>query len=167
MGHPKKQRKKYEGPKRPFDKQRIERERKILNEYGLRRKKELWKSESILRDFRRRARELLAVRDEKKEKELLGKLNKIGIEVHTLDDVLSIRLDNVLGRRLQTIIYKKGLANTPRHARQIIVHGHVLVNEKKVMWPSYIVKKNEEDRISLKESTAKMMAEVERAEQKK
>ena len=167
MGHPKKQRKKYEGPKRPFDKQRIERERKILNEYGLRRKKELWKSESILRDFRRRARELLAVRDEKKEKELLGKLNKIGIEVHTLDDVLSIRLDNVLGRRLQTIIYKKGLANTPKQARQLIVHGHVLVNEQKILWPSYIVGKGDEDRISLKESTAKMIAEVERAEQKK
>ena len=60
MGHPKKQRRKYEGPKRPFDKQRIERERKILNDYGLRRKREIWKSEGILRDFRTRARELLA-----------------------------------------------------------------------------------------------------------
>jgi small subunit ribosomal protein S4 len=167
MGHPKKQRKKYEAPLRPYDKQRIERERKILNDYGLRRKRELWKAESILRDFRRRARELLAARDEKKQAELLGKLNKIGIEAQTLDDVLSVRLENILSRRLQTILYKKGVANTPKHARQLIVHGHVLVNEQRILWPSYIVQRSEEDRIALKDSTAKSMAEAERVALKK
>jgi small subunit ribosomal protein S4 len=163
MGHPKKQRKKYEGPKKPYDRQRIERERKVLNEYGLRRKKEIWRFESMLRDFRRRARGLLAVKDEKKEKELMDKLNKIGIETRTLDDVLSIRLEHILGRRLQTIVYKKGLANTPKQARQMIVHGHVLVNDKKVKWPSYIVKKSEEDKISLREEMAAKMMQTKKS----
>ena len=164
MGHPKKQRKKYETPKRPYDKQRIDTERKVLNDYGLRRKHEIWRSESILRDFRRRARELLAVKDDKRQKELLDKVNKIGLDAKTLDDVLSVRLENILNRRLQTIVYKKGLANTPRHSRQLIVHGHVRVNDQKILWPSYIVKRGEEDHIQLKDTTAKMMAEVARAE---
>ncbi len=160
MGHPKKQRKKYETPKRPYDKQRIENERKILNEYGLRRKHEIWRAESILRDFRRRARELLAVKDDKKQKELLDKLNKIGIEARTLDDVLTIRLENILGRRLQTVLYKKGFANTPRQARQMIVHGHVTINAQKILWPSYIVQKGEEENISLKHEMAAKMVQA-------
>lgn len=139
MGHPKKQRRKYERPKRPYDRERIERERKLLQDYGLRRKKEIWTAESILRDFRRRARELQAKKDEKKEKELLEKLNKLGIRCSTLDDVLSITLKDVLARRLQTIVQKKDLASSVKHARQLITHGHILVNGRKVKWPSYIV----------------------------
>lgn len=149
MGHPKKQRKKYETPKRPYDRARIEKERKILAEFGLRRKKEIWRSESILREFRQRARELQAKHDDKKAKELFAKLNSMGIKSSKLDDVLSIRVENILGRRLQTIICKKGLANTPKHARQLITHGHVSVDERKVLWPSYIVKSGEEDAITL------------------
>jgi small subunit ribosomal protein S4 len=56
MGHPKKSRRMYERPKRPYDKERISREKKLLNEFGLRRKSEIWRAESVLRDYRRRAR---------------------------------------------------------------------------------------------------------------
>lgn len=149
MGHPKKQRKKYETPKRPYDRMRIEREGQIREEFGLRRKREIWKAESILREFRRRARELLAKPDDRKQSELFAKLNSMGIRVAKLDDVLTVRLEDMLSRRLQTVVYKKGIANTARHARQLIVHGHVSVGETKVLWPSYIVKAGEEERISV------------------
>lgn len=145
-------RKKYEKPKRIWDKERIEEEKKIIKEYGLRRKKELWRSEAILRKWRRIARELIGKKDEKKEKELIQKLNKLGIlnENATLDDVLGLTVKDILERRLQTVILRKGLANSVKHARQLIVHGHVKIDGRKILYPSYLVKKDEEDKIEVK-----------------
>ncbi len=163
MGHPKKQRKKYDSPLRPWNKTRIESEKKILDEFGLRRKHEIWRAESILRNFRRRARELLAKKNERQEKELFEKLNRMGISCSKLDDVLGVRLENILSRRLQTVVYKKGIAHTPRHARQLIVHGHVLIGERKITWPSYIVNRGEEESISLRHELAIKIAESERS----
>ena len=149
MGHPKKQRKKYESPKKLWNKKRIETDKKTLEDFGLRRKHEIWRAESILRDFRRRARELQASQDEEKKKALFDKLNKLGLRTSKLDDVLSFRLEDILSRRLQTYVYKKGLANTQKHARQLIVHGHILVNDRKMKWPSYLVRSSDEQNISL------------------
>ncbi|MBI4174962.1 MAG: 30S ribosomal protein S4 [Candidatus Aenigmarchaeota archaeon] len=149
MGQPKKQKKKYERPKKPYDKERIDRERKIRLNYGLRRKKEIWRAEGIVRDFRRRARELQARPNETDEKLLLQRLNRLGIKCNKLDDVLQIGLDDILSRRLQTIIFKKGIANSMKHARQMVVHGHIIVDDRKVFWPSYIVEKDLEEKISL------------------
>ncbi|HLD39169.1 MAG TPA: 30S ribosomal protein S4 [archaeon] len=160
MGQPKRFRKKYARPKKPFDKARIETEKKTKENFGLRRKKEIWRAEGIVRDFRRRARALQAKGNEKDEKALIDKINKLGIFAKRLDDVLQIGLDDILSRRLQTIIFKKGLANSMKHARQLIVHGHVTVSEKKVSWPSYIVEKDDEDKIALDPYiTAKMIKE--------
>ncbi len=147
MGDPKKQKKKYDSPKKPYDKSRIENEKTILKEFGLRRKKEIWRAENTLRNFRRRARELLAKPNENKEKELFQKLKSLGITCSKLDDVLGISLENMLSRRLQTIVFKKGLANTAKQARQLIVHGHVIVDGRKVRWPSYLMQNSEEDKI--------------------
>ncbi|HLC77221.1 MAG TPA: 30S ribosomal protein S4 [archaeon] len=157
MGQPKKFKKKYERPKKPYDKERIDREHKILNDFGLRRKKEIWRAESIVRDYRRRARELQAKKNELAEKELITRLNRLGIQCKRLDDVLQIGLDDILSRRLQTLVFKKGIANSMRHSRQMIVHGHVLVNNKKMYWPSYIVEKEMEDKISLSNYLASKM----------
>lgn len=68
---------------------------------------------------------------------------KNGITGEMLLQILETRLDNV--------IYRLGLANTRREARQIVNHGHVLVNGKKVDIPSYLVKQGEV--ITLKEKT--------------
>lgn len=149
VGHPKKQRKKYDRPFRPYDKIRLQREKKLLADYGLRRKRELWRAESVLRNFRRRARELQAVENEKQKKELLGKLNKMGISSSSLDDVLGITVENLLERRLQTVIFKKGFAETPGKARQLIVHGHVFVDGRKTSWPSFLVTEDLESKIDL------------------
>ena len=151
MGHPKKSRKILKRPKRPYDKERITREKKVLKEFGLRRKKEIWRAESLLRDFRRRARELLAKPDEKKQKELFDRLNKLGFSVQSLDNVLSLKLESVLSRRLQTVVYKRGLAKTLKEARQMIVHRHVLINDKKVWYPNYLVQVDEESNVHLDE----------------
>jgi small subunit ribosomal protein S4 len=158
MGHPKKQKRKFEKPRRPFDKERIEREEKIRRDYGLRRKKEILRAEGIVRDFRRRARSLQAEPDEEKEKELLEKLNKLGLECSKLEDVLGIKLEDILSRRLQNIIYKKNLANSIKEARQFIIHGHVMVNKRKILWPGYLVPTKLEDSIELKNKIKEKMA---------
>ncbi|MCD6226301.1 MAG: 30S ribosomal protein S4 [Candidatus Aenigmarchaeota archaeon] len=136
-------------PKRPWDKERIENEKKILKKYGLRRKREIWKAESILREYRRRARELAAKKDKEGEKILIEKLNRLGLLEKNagLDDVLSLTLENILDRRLQTIVFKKGLANTPKQARQFIVHGHIAVEGKRDIFPSHLIEKDIEDKI--------------------
>lgn len=152
MGDPRRIRKKYQKPRHPWRADRIEAEKKILREYGLKNKKEIWRVETILRNYRRQARNLLALRGEeteKKEKELLQSLIRLGLlkKNATLDDVLALKTRDLLDRRLQTVVYKKGLANTIKHARQLIVHGHVTVKGGKVTAPSYMVRVDEEDSI--------------------
>jgi small subunit ribosomal protein S4 len=143
------QHKKYETPRRPWDRARIEAEKKIKQNYGLRRKKEIWRAESILRNYRRLARELAASKDKEKEKILIDKLVKMGLltPASDLDDVLALTVDKILERRLQTIAFKKGLAKTVKEARQLIVHGHIGVNDKRVRWPGMIVTLSDEGRI--------------------
>jgi small subunit ribosomal protein S4 len=135
--------KKYETPLRPWDKARLEREREILKQFGLRRKKEIWRAESFLRKFRRLARELAAKRDKGREKELISKLAKMGLiqENSTLDDVLDL---------LQTLVFKKGFVNSVKQARQFIAHGNVMIDGRRVKYPSYIVARSEEDKIQMK-----------------
>jgi small subunit ribosomal protein S4 len=146
------QRKKYERPPKPYDKTRIEQEKELMKKYGLRRKREIWKAEALLRKYRRMARELASKRNEEMERKLIEKLSKFGILTsgNSLDDVLGLTVENILDRRLQTIVYKKGLCNTIKQARQLIVHGHVMIGSRKVMFPSYLVPKDEEDKIVVK-----------------
>lgn len=150
-----KQSKKFAKPLKPWDKTRIEEEAKLLQSYGLRRKKEIWKIESVLRNYRRIARGLAARRSKEKEKILLDKLFKIGLvgKDADLDDVLALTIDKLLERRLQTLVFKKGLATTPKQARQYIVHGHVAVDGRKVRWPSTIIPLVDEGKISLYEKS--------------
>jgi small subunit ribosomal protein S4 len=142
----------YKRPKKPFDKERIEAEKELMKKYGLRRKREIWKAEEILRKYRRLARRLAAEKNEVLEKQLIEKLKRMGImeNGNTLDDVLSLTVEDILKRRLQTVVYQKGLARTPKHARQLIVHGHVFVKGRRVTFPSYLVPKEEEDKIEVK-----------------
>lgn len=145
----KRQKKKYEKPRRPWDRTRIEAEKKLKQNYGLRRKKEIWRAESILRNYRRQARNLAAKKDKEKEKILIEKLVKIGLlnPNADLDDVLVLTVENLLERRLQTLTFKKGIARTARQARQLIVHGHVAIDGRRVRWPGTIVPVSEEGKI--------------------
>ncbi len=153
MGDPKKPKKKYIGPSHPWQKARIELEKNLMREYGIKNKKELWKMDSIRKTAAMHAKKLIADTSEQGEKErleLVEKLARMGFIERgaEIDDILSISLKDVLDRRLQTMVFKKELAHSIKQARQFIVHGHITVNGKKITSPSYIVLKSEEDTIS-------------------
>ena len=96
-----------------------------------------------------RARELLGNPDEKSQNEMFNRLNKLGLKVDKLDDVLLLNLSSVLSRRLQTVVYKKGLAKTLKESRQLIAHRHVMVDKKKIWYPSYLVPAEKEASVEL------------------
>ncbi|MEM0380518.1 MAG: 30S ribosomal protein S4 [Desulfurococcaceae archaeon] len=152
MGDPKKPRKKWEGPRHPWRREVLIEEMNIIGTYGLRNKRELWRAKTIVRRIRHRARALLAAPKEIREKmgkALINKLYKMGLvkENATLENVLDLRVEDLLERRLQTIVYRKGLANTIYQARQLIVHGHIAIGGRRVTSPGYIVSRDEEDLI--------------------
>jgi small subunit ribosomal protein S4 len=152
MGHPRKSRKKYDTPSHPWNADRIKEENKLVNKYGLKNKKEVWKAETMVKRYRRDARELLGMSSEqnvKERKQLLGHLMNLGVlgKNAKLEDVLNLTLEDVLRRRLQTMVHQKGLANTAKHARIMVVHGHIALDGKKVDAPSYLVKSGQEDLI--------------------
>ena len=150
--------KKLKKPRAPWDKERIDKENQLMKAYGLRRKREIWKAESILRSFRRRARDLAAKKDKVEEKILLDKLQKLGLlkKDATLDDVLRLTVEDILDRRLQTFVFKSGLANTPKHARQLITHGHIAVDGRKTPYPSFVITRDLEGKISFYGSPIKI-----------
>ncbi|HDD72691.1 MAG TPA: 30S ribosomal protein S4, partial [Candidatus Aenigmarchaeota archaeon] len=141
----------------PWYSPRIAEEKKLLKKYGLRRKREIWSAQEVLRKFRRRARAIIAVENREEEKTLLDKLSRLGMLPGdaSLDDILALSVNDVLERRLQTLVFKKGMAESIRHARQLIVHGHVMVNGRRIKFPSYLVPVNEEKTITLIEKHAK------------
>jgi len=159
MGDPKFPRKKYETPSHPWEAERIERERDLMHKYGLKNKKEVWKAETFLRNIRGHARELFVGVEEaqtKKEKEeLLQRMTSMGIlpPNSALDDILALTIENILARRLQTQVYLHGMAYTPKQARQLITHGHIMVNGRRVRVPSYMVRTAEEDTIQYAEAS--------------
>jgi len=127
--------KQYETPNHPYQGERIASEHSLVDRYGLSNKEELWRAQSELRSYRREARELLgqAQDDEtviRRSEEFLNRLKRVGIlnETDELGDILSLEIEDILERRLQTVVYRTGLANTPQQARQFIVHGHVMVD---------------------------------------
>lgn len=159
MGDPKFPRKKYETPSHPWEAERIEREQDLMHKYGLKNKKEVWKAETFLRNIRGHARELFVGVEEaqtKKEKEeLLKRMVSLGIlpADSSLDDILALTIEDILSRRLQTQVYYHGLAYTQKQARQLITHGHIIVNGRRVRVPSYMVRTAEEDTIQYAESS--------------
>lgn len=155
MGDPRKKRKKYETPKHPWQASRIKSEKEVLREYTLKNKKEIWKMQSILRKFTSQAKKLSYITTEqvKKEKEqLIKKLCKLGLIKPTAkpEDVLNLTLKDILERRLQTILFKQNLARTMKQARQFITHHHILINNKLITSPSYLVPLEEENKISFR-----------------
>ena len=86
---------------------------------------------------------------------LLARLNRYKIITGTssLDDILTLSMENVLERRLQTIVFRKNLALTIGQARQMITHGHILLNGRRVTVPSLMVESFEEDSITYTEKS--------------
>lgn len=154
MGDPKKQRKKYETPRHPWRRAQIQDELKLIGNYGLRNKRELWRYRTEISRIRGMVRSLLAKTEEtrlKTEKDILLSLKRLGVlsEEATLDDVLDLDVTNLLDRRLQTLVAKSGMAKSMHHSRQLISHGHVSVEGRLVTVPGYMVRRDQQPEIKL------------------
>lgn len=156
MGDPKFSRRSYDTPSHPWQGERIKAEVVLVNQYGLKNKTEVWKAQTILRNFRGQSRDLQArlrggeAQARIEADALLGKCGRMGIlplEGATLNDILTLSEDAILSRRLQTIVFEKGMASTVSQARQMITHGHIFMNGHRVTVPGYIVTRKEESTI--------------------
>jgi len=152
MGDPRKQRKKYDTPRFPWRTDIMQEELKLIGQFGLRNKHELWRHETLLSKFRGTARSLIGQTPEERKKmedELLARLKRVGIlpETAVLDDVLDLTIEDLLERRFQTVVLRKGLAKTIQQARQLITHGHITIGSQRVKIPGYIVTKSDESQI--------------------
>lgn len=146
--------KKFSWPRRLYDGPRIAEENKLVEKYGLKNKKEIWKAEAKVKYFRDRAKSLIT-EDSEEQNKFFARLNKIGLNVHSIADVLALNKEDLLKRRLSTVVANKGLAHTPRQARQMIVHKNILVNGQFVNVPSYLVPTEEESMITVRKKAVK------------
>jgi small subunit ribosomal protein S4 len=158
MGDPRRLKKKFKKPAHPFQKDRILEELEFLGRYGLRNKREFWKMRTMLgkwRDIARQSRSLPREQSLEVQQTLITKLQHLGVlgPEAEFDDVLLLTVEDILKRRLQSLVYERGLANTVYEARQKIVHNHIQVGNKRINSPSYIVKKGEEDLITFAPSS--------------
>jgi small subunit ribosomal protein S4 len=148
-----------------------------MTEYGLKNLKELWKAESEIGKVRRNARELLSGASshlEETRERMTERLARIGIASKgaTLDSLLDLNERALLDRRLQTIVFKRGLATTIKQARQLITHGFIAIGGNRTNKPSYIVETSEESKIGYykpiditRKEKPPVRAEVQSAEQ--
>ncbi len=153
MGDPKKSRRLWQGPRHPWKKESLQNELALIGKFGLRNKRELWLANSVLKSYRAQASAILGLSEAERaahEKELIQKLSNLGLlgEDSVLDNVLGLSVDDILERRLQTVVMKLGLAHTPHQSRQLIVHGHVKIGDHRVTAPGYMVSRKEEPQIS-------------------
>lgn len=169
MGDPRKSRRKWEKPGHPWIKDRLVEEMELVGKYGLRNKRELWLAQTYLRNIRNKAKALLSLTPDERsvrERDLVRKLHGLGLlqrEHGTIDDILGLTVEDVLQRRLQTLVYRKGLARTIHEARQLIVHGHISIGGRRVTSPGYLVNKEEEQLIGFAAGSP-MAARIKREE---
>ncbi len=157
MGDPKFPRRSYDTPSHPWEGERIKEEHGLCREFGLKNKRELWKAKTMLSNYRKQSRDLQArlrtgeSQAQVETQNLLNSCARLGLlpaEGATLDDVLTLNTEALLNRRLQTIVYRKGLASSPNQARQLISHGHVSMNGRKVTIPGMLLERGQEENIT-------------------
>ncbi|MDV0446920.1 hypothetical protein MsAg5_07850 [Methanosarcinaceae archaeon Ag5] len=160
MVYPGKKHKTYETPNHPWQEARMAGEVELIKAYGLRNKREVWKAESLLRKYRSDAMGLLALLAASEGElkgpakteadQILGRLIRYGIlkPDSEIDDILGLKPENILERRLQTQVLRLGLARTVLQSRQFITHGHIAINGRRATIPSMLISKEDEMNIT-------------------
>lgn len=145
--------KQYETPNEAWNQERIDTEDRLREEFGLKNKKEIYKAYSELRSVRRQARKLIGSQDETQEEEVLNKANRLGLVKSNagLEDLLTLQVEDFLQRRLQSAVLRRGYADTPLQARQLVTHGHVKVDGETVNIPGKLLTQEEEKSIEVEE----------------
>jgi len=159
MGDIKRKRKLFSRPKKLYDRARMDEENVLVKRYGLKNKREIWKAKTAVSKLRRRAKALIG-KDVEEQQKFFDKLNKVGMNILNISDVLALTEESIFERRLQTFLVKKKLATTVKGARQLIVHKNVLVDGSIVNVPSFVVTKDLENKLALKERKASPLAKV-------
>jgi len=159
MGDTKFARSKTQTPTHPWKQARIDEEHALKEKYGLKKvggMKEIWREKSSLRRHRNQAMKLIGRVDTseghfaREKTDLVNSLCRQGLLVEgaNIDDVLQINVEHMLSRRLQSVVYYRGLAPTMRAARNMIVHGHISIGEQKMTVPGYHIRKHEEENLN-------------------
>jgi len=146
-------------PKRAYESGRIKEENELVKKYGLKNKREIWKMQAKVDYFRKRAM-ALAKSSFEEQKILFTKLNALGLKADSIAEVLALKIEDLLNRRLPTVVFRNNLAKTPQHARQLVVHKKVAIEGKINNTPSYLVPVHEENKITLKVKAKKPKVEV-------
>ena len=164
MGEPKFSRPRTQTPTHPWKQARIDEEHDLKERYGLKKvggMREIWREKSALRRHRNQAMKLIGRVDSteghyaKEKDQLLNSLTKKGLLQIGADvgDVLEINVEHMLSRRLQSVVYYKGLAPSMRASRNLIVHGHICIGDQRMTVPGYHVLKEEEDSLQYSENS--------------
>ena len=158
MGHPKFARPKTQTPAHTWKAARIEEEHALKEQFGLKRvggMREIWREKSALRLHRNQAMKLIGRVDSseghfaREKTDLVTAMVRKGLlaEGSSIDDVLQITVEHMLSRRLQSVVYYRGLAPSMRAARNMIVHGHISIGEQRMTVPGYKILRDEEDNL--------------------
>ena len=158
----------YKTPKVPFERERFDGELKLAGKFGLKNKKEIRKVHYMLQHMRKVARVLLMkdAKDPKRVLEggaLLRRLHTLGVlpkEQTKLDFVLALKEDDVMNRRLETIVFNKGLAKSVHHARVLIRGKQIAVGKQIVDAPSFLVRVDSEPLVKIAENTPTANPEI-------
>ncbi|KAK8806417.1 hypothetical protein WA538_003049 [Blastocystis sp. DL] len=151
----------FNTPRRPYERERLDQELRICGEYGLRCKREIWRVQLVLAKIRKAARELLTLNEKDPRRIFQGaaiirrmaRLGLVSEQEQKLDYVLELSTSKLMDRRLQTKVFKLGLAKSVHHARVLIRQRHIRVGSQLVNSPSFMVHVDSEKHIQFAENS--------------
>jgi small subunit ribosomal protein S4 len=140
---PKRKHQKFNRPRKIFDIVLIKEEQGLIKKYGLKNRREVWKARYAVEKIRNIAKGLITA-DKNEQDNFVQRQKEKGFAVESIADVLGLKNEDYLKRRLQSIVVKKGLAKTHNQARQAIVHKHITINGDIIDSPSHLTTLKEE-----------------------